>query len=201
MKLAIDTSFKEVSVALDCSGKVFVKSKFAPMKQSEVLSLLLVDLMKETNQSLSSVSEILVSAGPGSFTGLRVSYAWAKGFASTHGCSISQISYFDKILNQGSFIMESGKDRFQVYEFATKNNPSLISHDELKETSFKKLYSPNPDALPINSNPIGVIAVLLFSGVVISKASTFEEISDLAPMYGHKAPFLTIEERKNAATL
>lgn len=201
MKLAIDTSFKEVSVALESSGGISVKSKFAPMKQSEVLSQLLIELMEETKQSLSSITEILVSAGPGSFTGLRVSYAWAKGFATTHGCSISQISYFDEILNQGNFIMESGKDRFQIYELATKDKPSLLTLEELKRSSFNKIFSPYPDLIPINSAPLGIIAKLLFTGVVIKKASSYQEISDLAPAYGHKAPFLTIQDRKKSVSI
>lgn len=201
MRLAIDTSFKEVSVALESSGAISVKSKFAPMKQSEVLSQLLIELMAETKQSLSSITEILVSAGPGSFTGLRVSYAWAKGFATTHNCSISQISYFDEILNQGNFIMESGKDRFQVYELATKDNPRLLTLAELKSSSFNKIFSPYPDLLPIKSEPLGVIAKLLFNGDTAFKASSIKEISELAPHYGHKAPFLTIEDRRNGLTL
>lgn len=195
MRLAIDTSFKEVSVAL-ASGEF--KAKYAPMKQSEVLSELLASLINTANISLDSINEILLSAGPGSFTGLRVSYAWAKGFAITQKCSIVQVSYFDEVLSKGSFVMESGKDRFQVYQKSTNYSPIFLNSEELISANLSNVISPHTDLIPINASPLGIISKLLFDGKVLKRAVTPQEISDLSPEYGHKAPFLTIEQRKSA---
>ena len=195
MKLSIDTSFKEVSVALHIGETIYKKHVQAPMKQSEVLSRLIKELLSDSNQSLASVSEIILSAGPGSFTGLRVSYAWAKGFAIAQPCSITQVSFFEHILRNGIFVMPSGRDRFLVYESSLEDDPKLLDKNGLATLSGKTVITPNSELLPIASTPLEPIAILLLHGNIISTAHSIDEISNLVPHYGLKTPFLTLEER------
>jgi len=195
MKLSIDTSFKEVSVALLSGDTIHTKNELAPMKQSEVLSRLIKELLSVSEQSLESISEIIISAGPGSFTGLRVSYAWAKGFAIAQPCHITQVSFFENVLSEGIFVMPSGKDRFLVYETSLDHEPNMVDKKSLELLRGKTIFTPNEELLPIESSSLDPIATLLLKGKIIATARTTEEISKLVPCYGLKTPFLTLKER------
>lgn len=57
-------------------------------RHAEALPRFLDDLMRETGWSVQSLQGIAVAAGPGSFTGLRIGFAAAKGIALAVGCPL-----------------------------------------------------------------------------------------------------------------
>ena len=78
--LAIETSGPLASVALMKDGEVQgMKVGEFQVTHSETLMPMLDALVKETGMKLEHVDAIAVSAGPGSFTGLRIGSATAKG--------------------------------------------------------------------------------------------------------------------------
>lgn len=78
--LGIETSGPLASVAFLEDGEVQgMKVSEFEVTTSEVLMPMIDELVKETGIELKSVDAIAVSAGPGSFTGLRVGSATAKG--------------------------------------------------------------------------------------------------------------------------
>lgn len=77
--LGIDTANRFGSVALAVDGSASGWETLDPGEHSSGLSRASEDLLRERNLTLHDLSGIAVSQGPGSFTGLRIGLAWAKG--------------------------------------------------------------------------------------------------------------------------
>lgn len=80
--LNIETSGKTCSVCLGCDGQIMAVNEVHPegYVHAEQLNVLIQGLLDENNISMSDLDAIAVSAGPGSYTGLRIGVASAKGF-------------------------------------------------------------------------------------------------------------------------
>lgn len=78
--LAIDTTAKEVATALLRDGAVLAEARAAAARSgSEVLMPLVEAAMRAAGVDVSMLDLLAVAVGPGSFTGVRVGVALAKG--------------------------------------------------------------------------------------------------------------------------
>lgn len=86
MILAIDTCLTACSAAiLDGDAILAARSEPMPRGHQERLAPLVRELAAEAGISFSDLTRIGVTVGPGSFTGLRVGVAFAKGMAAALG--------------------------------------------------------------------------------------------------------------------
>ena len=80
--LAFETSAKAGSVALLEDGKLLGESyQNTGLTHSQTLMTMAEDLLKAAGLTAKEVEAVAVAAGPGSFTGVRIGVAAAKGFA------------------------------------------------------------------------------------------------------------------------
>lgn len=80
--LALESSATACSVALCRDGELVAQSfQNSGLTHSRTLLPMVHDLLKNCGESLDKVDVIAVAAGPGSFTGLRIGVATAKGLA------------------------------------------------------------------------------------------------------------------------
>ena len=80
--LAFETSAKAASVALLDDKKLLGESyQNTGLTHSQTLMLMAQDLLKSCGFQAGDVTHLAVAAGPGSFTGIRIGVAAAKGFA------------------------------------------------------------------------------------------------------------------------
>ena len=80
--LAFETSAKAASVALMDNGKLLGESyQNTGLTHSQTLMVMADDLLKTCGLTAKDVEAVAVAAGPGSFTGVRIGVAAAKGFA------------------------------------------------------------------------------------------------------------------------
>jgi tRNA threonylcarbamoyladenosine biosynthesis protein TsaB len=79
--LHVETSTKVCSVALSQNGAYLshITESSQDFVHSERLNTLIQDLLSKNNISLSELSTVSVSSGPGSYTGLRIGVSTAKG--------------------------------------------------------------------------------------------------------------------------
>ena len=80
--LAFETSAKAASAALLEDGRLLGESyQNTGMTHSQTLMVMAEDILKTAGLTARDVEAVAVAAGPGSFTGIRIGVAAAKGFA------------------------------------------------------------------------------------------------------------------------
>ena len=80
--LAFETSAKAASVALTENGRLLGESyQNTGLTHSQTLMVMAEDALKQCGKTAADVEAVAVAAGPGSFTGVRIGVAAAKGFA------------------------------------------------------------------------------------------------------------------------
>ncbi len=96
--LGIETATETLSVAVArdgaCLGEKFIRMKnMHDRLLAHCVSTLLEDLQLAPEQ----IEGVAVSAGPGSFTGLRIGMSFAKGFAAGRGIPLAAVPTFDGV--------------------------------------------------------------------------------------------------------
>ena len=80
--LALETSAKAVSAAVAEDGKILCSGyQDTGLTHSRTLMPIVEHILKNTDLKMADVDAIAVSAGPGSFTGIRIGVSAAKGLA------------------------------------------------------------------------------------------------------------------------
>ena len=80
--LAFETSAKAASVALLDGNRLLGESyQNTGLTHSQTLMVMAEDMLKQCGKTVSDVEAVAVAEGPGSFTGVRIGVAAAKGFA------------------------------------------------------------------------------------------------------------------------
>ncbi|MGQ9797850.1 MAG: tRNA (adenosine(37)-N6)-threonylcarbamoyltransferase complex dimerization subunit type 1 TsaB [Ignavibacterium sp.] len=172
--LAIETSEKLCGVSLLLNKNEYYSAKiFLPHSHSEKLFELIEILRDSSSIKLNEIKSLAVSSGPGSFTGLRIGMAAAKGIAAGLNVPIIPVPTFEALAYQLSkilpeeqkFIIANKANRDEAYfaKFHIKNNNYIfeeqlkilpISEIKISEsellfgnilTNSKKLISPEPE--------------------------------------------------------
>lgn len=111
--LAIETATPVCSVALIEDNKVIsLKESTETNAHSKVLTLFIQDILEEFEIDILSLNAIVVSKGPGSYTGLRIGVSSAKGLCYAGDIPLISINTlqsmaFGIILNPVNELMES----------------------------------------------------------------------------------------------
>ncbi len=80
--LAFETSAKSCSAAIHDGQKLLAESyQNSGLTHSQTLMVMAEDLLKVCGKTAQDVTHLAVAAGPGSFTGIRIGVAAAKGFS------------------------------------------------------------------------------------------------------------------------
>ena len=91
--LALDTTTAACSVALARPGQLIAEvTTIIPRTHSQRLLPLIHGMLSETPHAIGQVEGIAVSRGPGSFTGLRIGLATAKGLALALNVPVAGVS-------------------------------------------------------------------------------------------------------------
>ena len=82
LTLAFETSAKAASVALTENGKLLGESyQNTGLTHSQTLMVMAEDLLRSSGKTMADVTAVAVAEGPGSFTGVRIGVAAAKGLS------------------------------------------------------------------------------------------------------------------------
>ena len=80
--LAFETTAKAGSVALLEDNKLLAESyQNTGLTHSQTLMVMAEDMLKAAGKTMADVTAVAVAEGPGSFTGVRIGVAAAKGLA------------------------------------------------------------------------------------------------------------------------
>lgn len=98
--LAIDTALAACSAAVLCDGaesKLITASEHIGRGHAERLTGMIGEVMAEAGVAFDTLDRIAVTVGPGSFTGLRVGLAVARGFAVVLGIPVIGVTTLEGI--------------------------------------------------------------------------------------------------------
>ncbi|MFA7188307.1 MAG: tRNA (adenosine(37)-N6)-threonylcarbamoyltransferase complex dimerization subunit type 1 TsaB [Alphaproteobacteria bacterium] len=151
MILIIDTSSSEIKLLLDNKYK-FVEVE----KQSLSLPTETEKFLTENNAKFSDLTAIGVVVGPGSFTGIRLGIAYAKGLAMGLGIRVIPVNAFEIYLESDpdAFVaIDSHKGDFFVGAKDLEPQIMDIEQVETKQFDYQKTTGHKPydltNALPI----------------------------------------------------
>ena len=134
--LAFETSAKAASVALLENGKLLGESyQNTGLTHSQTLMVMAEDLLKACNLTAKDVEAVAVAAGPGSFTGVRIGVAAAKGFAwggelPCYGVSTLEAMAHSLGAYQGYVVPAMDARRNQVYTAIFHAEKGVLSRVE-----------------------------------------------------------------------
>jgi len=96
--LALDTAQNACSVAVMSEHAIIAREfEWRPRGHAEVLALMIKRVMAQAGMSFSDLDRVAVTIGPGSFTGLRVGIATARGIALAAAIPLIGISSFEAV--------------------------------------------------------------------------------------------------------
>ena len=168
MILVINTSGKDLEFVLDDKYKSIVVEK-----QSVALPVECEKFITESGAKWSDISAIGVVVGPGSFTGIRLGIAYAKGLALGLKIPVVGISAFDLYLAQtpDAFVaLDSGRGDFFVAADGLAPQTMEIDQIETKQMEWPRTVGHKPFDLR--------------QGVkIVRDKITANNIEPVAPMY------------------
>lgn len=95
--LAIDASTEHCSVALCCGGQKYTQTCETPKSHANVLLPMIDAVLQEGAVPLKDLNALVVSLGPGSFTGIRIGIGVTQGLAYGSGLPIIGFSSLETL--------------------------------------------------------------------------------------------------------
>ena len=168
MILVINTSGKGIDLLLDEK-----QAHFDAEKQAIALPVAVDTFMKQNNVKMSDLTAIGVVVGPGSFTGIRMGIAYAKGLSIGLNIPVVGVNLFELYLyeNPDAFVaIDSGRGDFFVA--SAIHEPCTMTIDEV-ETEQMKCPS------TVGHKPYN----LIFAKDIVENKIKNNKIEPVIPMY------------------
>ena len=149
--LHIETATKNCSVALSHSGKLLaLKENYSEnYSHSEQLHVLIQKVLKKADMQASFIDAVAVSKGPGSYTGLRIGVAAAKGICFALDLPLIGINSLEVLAGKANLIEETllfpmfDARRMEVYTMV------LNEKKEVLKPTFAEIITENSfDSFP-----------------------------------------------------
>ncbi|CVK17033.1 tRNA threonylcarbamoyladenosine biosynthesis protein TsaB [Apibacter mensalis] len=148
--LHIETSSKNCSVAIGTEGKInsYCEEIYQDYKHSENLHLFIQWALEGAKLTLSDIHAVSVGKGPGSYTGLRIGVAAAKGFCfgndipliSVNSLYILAFPYFNSEYDYIIPVMDARRMEIYTSVLDKKGEYLVETHAHiLNEKSFEQL--------------------------------------------------------------
>lgn len=215
--LLIETSTSLCSVALasfgaDDSGKIIAERRSGKPRQHASLTAVFIDeVLREAGIAAKDLSAVALSAGPGSYTGLRVGSSTAKGICFGAGVPLISVGTLDVLAWQGLALLPAGCSRIipmidarrmEVYAacYELRNGVPVrlteVAPIVIDENSFADFFAQGPvcligdgagkcDFLPAvgNIQCCPEASAMLQPALAAFRAEKFEDIAYFEPFY------------------
>ena len=159
--LIINCTGKNDTIALRVNNKFFFKKLQTNIAKYEVLSLHVLNFIKEHEVSMDKKFSILINSGPGSFSGIRIGLAVAKGIQIVNKLNI--YSYNNFLLNAAPYL----KKKEKLISIQRTNNFYYFSQGNFdKKYNFTFPKKLDFDYLAKNIGPILVPVEMKYDEIV-----------------------------------
>lgn len=100
--LSLETSTQVCSVAIHQQGELVVfRELHEPRSAASQLAVMIDEVMNESGTPPSTLGGVIIAAGPGSYTGLRIGVATAKGICFALNLPLIAVNTLDLVAQQG----------------------------------------------------------------------------------------------------
>lgn len=111
--LNIDTSTETAVISISKNGKILSHSENANLKDhAAFIHMAITDLLLKTKTSIKDIKAIAVTSGPGSYTGIRVGMASAKGMSFALDIPFIMINSLELLAFAASLLFPGEKYKF-----------------------------------------------------------------------------------------
>lgn len=213
--LVIETAGQLCSVVLQSEGACYKRSIMGSRVHSEHLLAFVRQLLEEANTSLKSLDAIAYSAGPGSFTGIRLAASVAKSLAYASNKPVITLSSL-QVIAASFFEKHSETDSVTVLMDARMGDVYLgcYQKDGMQALQEDRILSVNDPGLTELGSPIVGDAQHLYPHLTIEPVSldssaliklaeiafaegAIESALDSSPVYlRDKSSWKTLEEQR-----
>jgi tRNA threonylcarbamoyladenosine biosynthesis protein TsaB len=157
LAMAVDTSGRFGSVALGMGDRVLVSRTFSGMlRHSAELFSAITALLGETGHTIGDLREVYLTAGPGSFTGLRIGVTLAKMLHLANHTRIVALSTLDVLaenvrdylrqegetVHQSAAILDAKRGQFftAVYDWSQRHPHKVLADCLMTPETFLQQY-------------------------------------------------------------
>lgn len=143
ISLVLDTSMQYLVLGLMNEKEILAKiQKEIPKRQSEEIFVGLNELLEQSNLDVEDIQQVVVTDGPGSYTGVRIALTIAKVFASLKQLPLYTISSLQLIcgLRSGKVILDARGKRVYTAEFEQGKQISESTIEEIATLDQTKTY-------------------------------------------------------------
>lgn len=170
--LAIETTGKICGVSLSCDERLISEININNgLTHSVTLFKAIDNILKNNNILAKDLSLICVSAGPGSFTGIRIGIAAALGIAKPYNTKISYIDTLDSLAynvkNKANIIISMMDAK------ANRVFMSIYKSNSLKKLLADSIYNIDDLINCLNTNFTGKNINFIFVGDGVEKYRTY----------------------------
>lgn len=170
--LAIETSDQLCSVAILIDDKYYSEININGKHiHSEKLIPMVNEILNSNNIDISQVNSIAISEGPGSFTGLRIGMAAAKGIAAGSGLPIIPVPTFIALANKIADYLLVGQ-RFVIAKKASK--------DEVYFVKFAKTQKGIDELISLSLLNKGKVSSYIENDDLVFSNTSNTDIKDIA---------------------
>ena len=132
--LSIETSLNRIFLVLYCKGKLYSKNKILKNSIEVDINHMLRQILNIAKINFSDLENILVSIGPGSYTGTRVGIATAKAISVSIKKPILSYTNFEAIYYQG--LINTYINKNSLSGVLIKANKSEFYYQDVKREKF-----------------------------------------------------------------
>jgi len=194
MLVAIDTATEYASLALHDGFRVRAEHTWeSPRRHTVELMPRLADALEHVGREADRLSGVAVTRGPGSFTGLRIGMAVAKGLALARALPLVAVPTLDVVAAAQGLdrrplcaVLQAGRGRICVATYRwragrwhAREAPHLTTWPILaEETTVPTLFCGEIDLAGADAlSPLGDLAVLLPAAARLRRAGFLAELA------------------------
>ena len=190
--LAIDTSTNICCVSVYCNNeKIITSTEKVISSHTQLLASFVDKIINKNNFSIKELDHIILSIGPGSYSGLRTASSFAKGLAYAIDKNIVAINTIEALnfvindINEYYIALYSHKDYVYYQKFCDGQSIDKQYCDKVSNLDKIKFYGYGlENFLDINSVEIKPSSVNLIKYILENKDLLIERnISEITPIY------------------
>lgn len=183
-KLYLDSSGFMLTIIVTKDTKILASySKLAFQKQTELALKTIDEILKKIKISLKQIDEIMITNGPGSYTGVRVAITFVK--------TLSILNPKIKIFVISSLLLQAGLNKTISIISGYNNKSYLAGYDQGKESIRTQLVTEEAKIGIIKDlqEKYSVVKDFQYVDIVANflalqtKAKLINELDDLHPLY------------------